>query len=65
MNGGSQTRESFLSKKKEARIFLLIELSRLRIESFFALPFCSYGSWVGIRVMVRKSFQIFFASPER
>lgn len=44
-------------KKKEARMLLLIELSRLRIESFFALPFCSYhimGSWVGIRVMVRE-----------
>lgn len=49
-------------------MLLLIELSRLRIESFFALPFCFYhimGSWVGIRVMVRESFQIFFASPER
>lgn len=49
-------------------MLLLIELSRLRIESFFALPFSFYhimGSWVGIRVMVRESFQIFFASPER
>lgn len=49
-------------------MLLLIELSRLRIESFFALPFCFYhimGSWVGIRVMIRESFQIFFASPER
>lgn len=56
---------SSLNKKK---LVLLIELSRLRIEDFFSLPFRSYhimGSWVGIRVMVRKCFQIFFASPER
>lgn len=49
-------------------MLLWIELSRLRIESFFALPFCSYhimGSWGGIRVMVRESFPILFASPER
>lgn len=49
-------------------MLLLIELSRLRIESFsFSFPFSSYhimGSWVGIRVMVRELFPIFFASPE-
>ena len=45
---------SSLNKKK---LVLLIELSRLRIEDFFSLPFRSYhimGSWVGIRVMVRN-----------
>lgn len=55
---------SSLNKKK---LVLLIELSRLRI-SFFSFPFRSYhimGSWAGIRVMVRKCFQRFFASPER
>lgn len=50
-------------------MLLLIELSRLRIESFsFSFPFSSYhimGSWVGIRVMVRELFPIFFASPEK
>lgn len=46
-------------------MLLSIELSRLRIESFFAFPFRFYhimGSWVGIRVMVREWFPIFFAS---
>jgi hypothetical protein len=46
-------------------MLLSIELSRLRIESFFAFTFRSYhimGCWIGIRVMVRERFQIFFAS---
>ncbi|MFS7918532.1 hypothetical protein Hanom_Chr03g00202301 [Helianthus anomalus] len=50
---------SSLNKKK---LVLFIELSRLRI-SFFSFPFRSnhiMGSWVGIRVMVRKCFQRFF-----
>lgn len=44
MNGGSQTR--VLSKKK---LVLLIELSRLRIESFFcpSIPFLPYHGQLG------------------
>ncbi len=49
MNDGSQTRESFLSKEKYARMLLSRELSRLRIESFFCLyiPFLPYHAQLG------------------
>lgn len=48
-------------------MLLSIEVSRLRIESFFCLsiPFLPYHGRVGIRVMVREWFHysiLFFAS---